>query len=397
MARKHGGLGRGLDALIPQVIPMYPSGSGKGGSGSNSPGAASTEVFFSDDEPEQPAGISVDVPEPDVETTEGAGTIKSAADVSRETLLPESERSEPEEVSKENPEVNKADTDSGKQAMTEGGAAGQPAGDSAAVLVRISQVEPNRSQPREVFEEEALEELADSIRQFGILQPLLVQDRGDHYEIIAGERRWRAALKAGLHEIPVVIRSYSDQEIMELSLIENIQRENLNPIEEAQAYRRLLEEFGLKQEEIAQRVSRSRTAVTNSLRLLKLEERVRQMVSTGELSMGQARPLLSLTIPEEQYQTACRIVKEDLSVREVEKLVRQMTESAGKKTDRKKRGNKGYKPDPQLQAIYQQLEERMKSALQTKVRIKDSGGGVGHLEIDFYGTEDLERLIDKFV
>ncbi len=374
MARKHGGLGRGLDALIPQVIPMYPPQSGAEGDGSR----ASTEVFFSDEEEMLP--VEEPVKEP---AAEGPAVIPAAEGPAGSPAV--TEPAEAEEIS----------ADTGDKAPAPDRETGSSQS-GAAVLVRISQVEPNRKQPREVFDEEALEELADSIKRYGILQPLLVQDRGDHYEIIAGERRWRAALKAGLHEIPVVIREYTEQEITELSLIENIQREDLNPIEEAQAYQRLLEEFGLKQEEVAQRVSRSRTAITNALRLLKLEERVRRMLADGALTMGQARPLLALTIPEEQYRTACRIAEEGLSAREVEKLVRELTGENGRKSTRKAR-EKSTGPDPQLQAIYKQLEERMKNSLQTKVRILDKGSGSGHLEIDFYGTEDLERLIDKIV
>ncbi len=377
MARKHGGLGRGLDALIPQVIPMYPPQEGAGGK-------ASTEVFFSDEEEDdqEEQFLTETAKAPAVQTAAEAPSVPEAPAIPEESAAPAVQTDSTEEVRTETLET------------VSPAAPGQT---GAAVLVRISQVEPNRKQPRELFDDTALEELADSIRQYGILQPLLVQDRGDHYEIIAGERRWRAALKAGLHEIPVVIRDYTEQEITELSLIENIQREDLNPIEEAQAYQRLLEEFGLKQEEVAQRVSKSRTAVTNSLRLLKLDERVRQMVIDGRLSMGQARALLALSIPEEQYQTACRVIEEELSVREVEKLIRELTGDAAGKKPHKERASKSTGPDPQLKAIYKQLEERMKGALQTKVRIHDKGGGAGHLEIDFYGTEDLERLIDKIV
>ena len=162
------------------------------------------------------------------------------------------------------------------------------------ILVKINQVEPNRDQPRKDFDEDSLMELADSIRQFGILQPLLVQKKKDYYEIIAGERRWRAAKLAGIKEIPIIVKEYTDQEIVEISLIENIQRENLNPIEEAAAYKRLLEEFHLKQDEVAERVSKSRTAVTNSMRLLKLSPRVQQMIVDDMISTGHARALLAI-------------------------------------------------------------------------------------------------------
>ena len=191
-------------------------------------------------------------------------------------------------------------------------------------IVKITQVEPNREQPRKNFDEDALQELADSIKQFGLLQPILVQDRKTHYEIIAGERRWRAAKLAGLKEVPVIIRDYTDQEIVEISLIENIQREDLNPIEEAQAYKRLLTEFNLKQDEVAERVSKSRTAVTNSMRLLKLCDEVQQMIIDDMLSTGHARALISIENPEEQYTIAQKIFDEKLSVRDVEKLVKNL-------------------------------------------------------------------------
>ena len=193
---------------------------------------------------------------------------------------------------------------------------------SGEILVKINQVEPNREQPRKEFDEDSLMELADSIKQFGILQPLLVQKRKDYYEIIAGERRWRAAKIAGIKEVPIIVKEYTDQEIVEISLIENIQRENLNPIEEAMAYKRLLEEFDLKQDEVAERVSMSRTAVTNSMRLLKLSARVQQMIVDDMISTGHARALLALDDEEQQYQLANRIFDEKLSVRETEKIVK---------------------------------------------------------------------------
>ncbi|MGN1275885.1 MAG: ParB/RepB/Spo0J family partition protein, partial [Floccifex sp.] len=204
-------------------------------------------------------------------------------------------------------------------------------------IVKITMVEPNRKQPRKNFDEDALQELSDSIKQFGLIQPILVQDRKDHYEIIAGERRWRAAKMAGLKEVPVIIRDYSEQEIMEISLIENIQREDLNPIEEAQAYKRLLTEFNLKQDEVAERVSKSRAAVTNSIRLLKLCDEVQQMVISDMISTGHARALLAIESPEEQYTMAQRIFDEKLSVRDVEKLVKNLHKPT--KTSQKNSGN----------------------------------------------------------
>ena len=193
---------------------------------------------------------------------------------------------------------------------------------SGEIMVRINEVEPNRDQPRKDFDEDALMELADSIRQFGILQPLLVQKKKNYYEIIAGERRWRAAKLAGIKEVPIIVKDYTDQEIVEISLIENIQRENLNPIEEAMAFKRLLQEFQLKQDEVAERVSKSRTAVTNSMRLLKLSPRVQQMIIDDMISTGHARALLAIDDEEQQFILANKIFDEKLSVRETEKLVK---------------------------------------------------------------------------
>lgn len=253
-------------------------------------------------------------------------------------------------------------------------------------IVKISMVEPNRKQPRKNFDEDALQELSDSIKQFGLIQPILVQDRKDHYEIIAGERRWRAAKMAGLKEIPVIIRNYSEREIMEISLIENIQREDLNPIEEAQAYKRLLEEFHLKQDEVAERVSKSRAAVTNSMRLLKLSDEVQQMLIDDMISTGHARTLLAIEDPEEQYTVAQKIFDEKLSVRDVEKLVKNLHKP--EKTIKKAADNKT------MEAIYLDIEEKLKARLSTKVTVTSKGDGAGKIEIEFYNHEDLDRLID---
>nr|WP_300858366.1 ParB/RepB/Spo0J family partition protein [uncultured Acetatifactor sp.] len=252
-------------------------------------------------------------------------------------------------------------------------------------IIKITMVEPNRKQPRKNFDEDALQELSDSIKQVGLIQPILVQDKKDHYEIIAGERRWRAAKLAGLKEIPVIIRNYSEQEIMEISLIENIQREDLNPIEEAQAYKRLLTEFNLKQDEVAERVSKSRAAVTNSIRLLKLDERVQQMVIDDMISTGHARALLAVEDPEEQYALAQQIFDGRLSVRDVEKLVKNLhkPEKAKKKSD-----------DKTMQVIYQDIEDKLKQKLSTKVTVTSKGEGSGKIEIEFYNHEDLDRLLD---
>ena len=256
-------------------------------------------------------------------------------------------------------------------------------GEEPQTLVKITKVEPNREQPRKNFDEDALQELADSIKQFGLLQPILVQDRKDYYEIIAGERRWRAAKLAGLKEVPVIIRNYTEQEIVEISLIENIQREDLNPIEEAQAYKRLLTEFHLKQDEVAERVSKSRAAVTNSIRLLKLNEEVQRMVVDEMISTGHARALLAVENPEEQYNLAQRIFDEKLSVRDVEKLVKNLHKPA-----------KPKKVDKTMQVIYQDIEEKLKQKLGRKVTVTSKGEGSGKIEIEFYNHEDLDRLLD---
>lgn len=259
----------------------------------------------------------------------------------------------------------------------------------AETMVKIAKVEPNRGQPRKNFDEDALQELADSIKQFGLLQPILVQDRKDYYEIIAGERRWRAAKIAGLKEIPVIIRNYSDQEIVEISLIENIQREDLNPIEEALAYKRLLEEFHLKQDEVAERVSKSRTAVTNSMRLLKLCDSVQQMIIDDMLSTGHARALIPIEDEELQLQLAQRIFDEKLSVREVEKIVKGIL---------KPETNKPKKEEtPQnIQYIYQEIENQLKERLSRKVEITSKGkNGTGKIEIEFYSNDDLDHLIES--
>jgi len=258
------------------------------------------------------------------------------------------------------------------------------------IFVEINKVEPNREQPRKTFDEDTLIELAESIKQFGILQPLIVQDKKGYYEIIAGERRWRAAKLAGLKEIPVIIKELSRQEMVEISLIENIQRENLNPIEEAIAYKRLLTEFHLKQDEIAERVSKSRTAVTNSMRLLKLNEKVQQMVIDDMISTGHARALLGIDDLEMQHQIAQKIFDEKLSVRETEKLVKKLQQE----TDESEKQEKEEKTDPQIKAVLDKLEETMKSIFGTKVAINQKDNNKGKIEIEYYSMEELDRIID---
>lgn len=257
------------------------------------------------------------------------------------------------------------------------------------VLVSINKVEPNREQPRKNFDEDALLELSESIKQFGVLQPLLVQDKKDYYEIIAGERRWRAAKLAGLKEVPVIIKELSEQEVVEISLIENIQRENLNPIEEAFAYKRLLTEFNLKQDEVAERVSKSRTAVTNSMRLLKLNEKVQQMVIDDMITTGHARALLGIDDSEKQYTTAQKIFDEKLSVRETEKLVKKIQQEKDNPVQKE-----NTKIDPKMEAIYHDLEEKLKIILGTKVAINQKDDKKGKIEIEYYSMDELDRIID---
>lgn len=256
----------------------------------------------------------------------------------------------------------------------------------AVIAVRLSQVVPNQQQPRKNFEEGSLEKLADSIRQFGVLQPLLVKKKGRYYEIIAGERRWRAARLVGLREIPVIVREYEAQDAAAISLIENIQREDLNPIEEAQAYRRLIDEYGLTQEEAAQRVSKSRTAVTNSLRLLRLNEQVQEMVIRGELSMGHARALLVLDDAAAQNEAAEQIVRKGLSVRDTEKLVKKLIREEEQPAVGKGRA------DTQLETSVRRLEAELMQSLGTQVTIRTSGREKGKIEISYYSLQDLDRL-----
>ena len=254
-------------------------------------------------------------------------------------------------------------------------------------MMKINLVEPNREQPRKKFEEDGLLELADSIKQFGILQPLLVRKRNDYYEIIAGERRWRAAKIAGIKEVPVIIKEYSEQEIIEIGLIENIQRENLNPIEEAMAFKRLLEEFNLKQDEVAERVSKSRTAVTNSMRLLRLNDKVQQMIIDDMISTGHARALLAIDSREQQYILANKIFDEKLSVRETEKLIKDIKNP--KKPKEKKQIENPF--------VYKDIEDKMKEIMGTKVNISSKGNGKGKIEIEYYSDKELERMFDMIM
>lgn len=398
MARRHGGLGRGLDALIPMREEVEKAMS--------SADAESVEILFNDDEEIEK--------EPMRENSMKEYSLKDRPSVSRETFedntVPDNKDLEdrvPAKESRAEAELNVRDqiiSDSiasnqikDDQVRNEQVKSDQVKNDTDRndpVTVRISEVEPNRDQPRKYFDDEKLEELSESIKTYGILQPILVQKKDGYYEIIAGERRWRAALKAGLKEIPVIIREYSDKEILELSLIENIQREDLNPIEEAEAYKRLMDEFGMSQEEMAKRVSKSRSAVANSLRLLKLEGDVRKMLVDGQLSMGHARALLPLEIAEEQIEVARKVADRQLSVRETEKLVRDILKTgAGSETKTAK--TEQPQEDPSIAVIYKQIEERLQQTLHTKVQIQRKRNGHGKLMIDFYGSDDLDKIIDR--
>ena len=423
MAKKrHGGLGRGLDALIPPARRENTNRNSGGGGKENSSGSAG-EVIAAAAEDTVASGAGAAASEagtaaPETATTfseagaavSEAGTAISGAGATAGAGAAVSEAGTAISGTGAASEAGTVISGTGAAASeSEMGASASGAGSSGGQftipsqsgtteqgeirMLRLSQVDPNRSQPRQKFEEEALEELADSIRQFGVLQPILVKRNGSRYEIIAGERRWRASRKAGLREIPAIIRDYSNQETVELSLIENIQRENLNPIEEAKAFKRLLDEFGLRQEDLAARVSKSRTAITNAVRLLKLDERVQEMVVDNRISMGHARALIPVEIGEEQYLLACQVYEKKLSVRDVEKLVKKIAKN---RAGGQKAGKTGpaREKDPALELAYKEIEERLKQSLGTKAAIRHSGNGAGKLEIEFYSNEDLEKIVD---
>ncbi len=258
---------------------------------------------------------------------------------------------------------------------------------SRETLLPIIKIEPNRAQPRTRFDEDALQELADSIKQYGIIEPIVVQKRENHYEIIAGERRWRAARIAGLKEVPVVVKEYSEDEIFTIALIENIQREDLNPIEEAVAYQKLIQELKLKQDEVAEKVSKSRTAITNSMRLLKLDQRVQQMLIDEMISEGHGRALLPISDPEEQFTLAMKVFDEKLSVRETEKLIKKLQEE-------KNAPAKQEEEVKDVSFIYKSLEEKLKRTLGTKVEIKNKANNTGKIEIEYYSMDELERIVE---
>ena len=265
--------------------------------------------------------------------------------------------------------------------------------DGGEIFVKTSLIVPNKSQPRKTFEKEALSELAESIKTYGVLQPLLVKKSGSNYEIIAGERRWRAAQLAGIKELPVLIRDYDKKLQAEVSIIENLQREDLNPIEEAKAYSQLMEEFGLNQEEVAQRVSKNRTTITNMLRLLRLDENVQEMLIDGRLSQGHARALLSLEEKSKQKELAGKIAEEKLSVREVEKLVKKLSST---KPAKEKPENKSEEPDRNYDVFYEEYENVMKGILGTKVHINRKDNSKGKIEIEYYSQPELERIMELF-
>lgn len=254
--------------------------------------------------------------------------------------------------------------------------------------LKISEIEPNREQPRKKFDDNSINELADSIQQYGVIQPIVVCKKEGYYEIVTGERRWRAAKKAGLKEIPVVIREYTEQEIMAISLIENIQREDLNPIEEAVAYQKLLDEFQLTQEELAKRVSKSRVTITNTMRLLKLVPKVQEMLIDAEISNGHARALLALNDSQNQVQVAQSIVSNNLSVRETESLIKKLNDEKVKKDVQEDYQKK------QVDNAYHEIEEQLKLRMGTQVKIKNKKGNKGKIEIEYYSVEDLERIIE---
>ena len=283
---------------------------------------------------------------------------------------------------------NKEETEKKAKAKAEAKAAEEMDEKGRILMLKLDLVQPNKEQPRKTFDEEKINELAESIKNYGVLQPLLVQKNDSFYEIIAGERRWRAAKAAGLKEVPAVLKEYSKQEAMEISLIENVQRADLNPIEEALGYRQLIDEFGLTQEEIAVRVAKSRTVITNTMRLLKLDEQIQNMLVQGVITSGHARALLSLEDTPMQLKAAKEILDKKLSVRETERLVKRLQkEASGEKKEEKKK-------DETLALIYQDLEDRMKSVMGTKVSIHNKDKNKGRIEIEYYSEAELERIVE---
>ena len=379
--KRRGGLGRGLDKLIPNKSAFSDSVKSKvspdNGVKTANAETAPEDSLIRNESQNNDSEMAISEPiqekmEEKLEPSNQSGSNMISSEMSTDSNDSYSETEDESASHTEGVDVNDSSSESNDK------------GDSV-LIMKISSVEPNRDQPRKHFSEEGIEELASSIKQYGIIQPLLVQKREDYYEIIAGERRWRAAMKAGLKEVPVIVKDYSNREAVEISLIENIQREDLNPIEEALAYDRLIQEFELTQEQVAGRVSKSRSAVTNSLRLLKLADDVRQMVIAGDISEGHARTLLGLPNEEMQRLLAERIVKEKLSVRETEKLVKKLTSNTPKKTKAR---------DYQKEAILGNLSEQLKIILGTKVSITEKGKSKGKIEIEYYSDDELNRIFE---
>ena len=360
---KRGGLGKGLDSLIPFDAEEMNAISHKS--------RKSAEINEKSSENKASKGIKNEAEESSEKTVD----VGNAGRTVRKTTTAAAKNNE--KTAKTGTSVEKkvdgAETQDAQTAQEEV---------KIDAMVRLSLVEPNRSQPRKQFEEESLKELAESIRQYGVIQPLIVRKVKDHYEIVAGERRWRAAKIAGLKEVPVLIREYEDRQASEIALIENLQRKDLNPMEEAMAYRDLMEEYGLKQAEVAEKVSKSRTVITNALRLLKLEPSVQKMVEEGTLSTGHAKVLLGLIDLDNQVVAAEQILEQGLSVRDTEKLVKKMNQPKREKEP----------VELSNQAIYQDLETKMKNRVGTKVQIKRKNEKAGKIEIEYYSTEDLERI-----
>ena len=353
---KRAGLGRGLGAFFGEDYEVQPAGKNERKSEESTAGKEAAEQV-----PEKKSLKELDMVLPSAKKSQR----KEESSVKKRTGGKTEKK--PEIAAGTDPEVKTVEIEKEK-------------------YVSISLIEPNIGQPRKMFEEEQLKELAESMKSYGVLQPLLVQKKGDLYEIIAGERRWRAAKLAGLKEVPVIVREYSRQQTMEIALIENVQRADLNPIEEAKAYQMLIQEFGLKQEEVADRVSKNRATVTNSMRLLKLDERVQEMLIQNRITGGHARALLALEEGEQQYQTALKIVNNKLSVREVEKLVKLLINPCKKKEPKEEEKN--------LDIFYQDLEEKLKTVMGTKVSINKKDKNKGRIEIEYYSSAELERIVE---
>lgn len=360
-------------------------------------------AFFGDDVVRPTSGASTEKKDKGSDTTAGSSTGSSTAGAARGAVK-ETESEALKDLSNGRSKGTGPDGSDGIDKMTDEKDEGSEKKDGANIVitddhrilenedvsretfVKITKVEPNREQPRKKFDEEALQELSDSIKEYGILQPLLVKKTGETYQIIAGERRWRAAKLAGLKEVPVIIREYDKQQSVEIALIENVQRADLNPIEEAFAYQQLMQEFGLKQEEIAARVSKNRATITNSIRLLKLAKNVQGLLIDGQISSGHARALLGIEDAQQQEKLAKDIVEKGLSVREVEKLVKLLSKPPKEKKEKEE--------ERDMRFIFQDLEERMKGIMGTKVMIHQKDKNKGRIEIEYYSPSELERIVE---